>query len=78
MYSRISLVLNDKEVCVKRRKAYQSKTLLDFSKDHKFKLYGENVDDATIKIQIKRSTSPLQKSKKILFKYFAKIKMKLF
>lgn len=46
----------------KRRKAYQTKSLLDFSKDHKFKLNGENIEDHMIRIQIKRATSPLQKS----------------
>ena len=63
MYSKITLLQHSKEVTVKRRKkAYHNKTMVDFSKDHKFKLNGENVDDFAIKIQIKRSTSPLQRS----------------
>ena len=66
LYSRISLLHKDKEVIIKRRKAYQSKALLDFSKDHKFKLNGENLDDLSIKIQIKKSAPPLQKSKSLL------------
>ena len=37
--------------------------MLDFSKDHKFKLHAENVNDFSLKIQIKRSAPPLQKSK---------------
>ena len=37
--------------------------MLDFSKDHKFKLDAENVNDFSLKIQIKRSAPPLQKSK---------------
>ena len=60
----------------RRKKAYHNKTMVDFSKDHKFKLNGENVDDFAIKIQIKRSTSPLQRSESreetflILFRMF--------
>ena len=37
--------------------------MLDFSKDHKFKLDAENVNNFSLKIQIKRSAPPLQKSK---------------
>ena len=63
MYSKITLLQHSKEVTVKRRKkAYHNKTMVDFSKDHKFKLNGENVDDFAIKIQIKRSTLPLKRS----------------
>ena len=63
MYSKITLLQHGKEATVKRRKkGHHNNTMVDFSKDHKFKLIGENVDDFAIKIQKKRSTSPLQRS----------------
>ena len=38
------------------KKCFKTKTMIDFSKDHKFKLQGEAVDDYQIAIEIKRSS----------------------
>ena len=62
LYSKCSLISKGRELVVKRHKAFQSKTMLDFSEDHKFKLNAEHVNDFSLKIQIKRSAPPLQKS----------------
>ena len=64
LYSKISLHLRDEQVACRKRKCYKTKTLLDFSEDHKFKLQGESLDDYHLKIEIKQSASLLYKSKK--------------
>ena len=69
MYSKVVLLQKNKEVVSRRKKAYRTKTMVDFSKDHKFELNGENVDDFSIKIQIKCSSPPFQKSKSNFYLY---------
>ena len=63
LYSKITLLLKDKQVASQKRKCYKTKTMLDFSKDHNFKLQGEALDDYQVKIEIKSTTPPLHKSK---------------
>ena len=63
MYSKTSLFFNNEEVASKKRKCLNTKEMLDFSKEHKFKLDGELLDDFNIKVEIKRGTSILYKSK---------------
>ena len=69
MYSKVVLLQKNKEVVSRRKKAYRTKTMVDFSKDHKFELNGENVDDFSIKIQIKCSSPPFKKSKSNFYLY---------
>ena len=67
LYSKITLLLKDEKVGCEKRKCYKMKTMLDFSKDHNFKLQGEALDDYQVKIEIKSTTPPLHKSKQSSF-----------
>ena len=62
LFSKSTLFYQTKKVISKRRKCFQTKSMLDFSTEHKFKLGGEALDDFSIKIEIKSSTSLLKKS----------------
>ena len=62
LYSKTSLYFKNEKVSSKKRSCFKTKTMLDFSKEHKFKLGGEALDDFHIKIQLKSSTQILQKS----------------
>ena len=53
----------NKEVSSKRKKSYQTNSMLDFSEDLKFKLGGEPLSDYHVRIEIKSSTTLLHKSK---------------
>ena len=63
LYSKITLHLRNKEVSSKRKKSYQTNSILDFSEDLKFKLGGEPLSDYHVRIEIKSSTTLLHKSK---------------
>ena len=63
MYSKTSLCFKNEEVASKKRNCLNTKKMLDFSKEHKFKLDGEMMDDFHIKVEIKRETNILHKSK---------------
>ena len=63
LFSKSTLFYQTKKVISKRRKCFQTKSMLDFSTEHKFKLGGETLYDFCIKIQIKSSTQLLKKSK---------------
>ena len=62
LYSRTSLVFKNEEVATKKKRCFKMKNLLDFSKEHKFKLDGESLSDFHINIELKNSTQILQKS----------------
>ena len=62
LFSKSTLFYKTKKGISKRRKCFQTKSMLDFSTEHKFKLGGEALDDFSIKIQIKSSTPLLKKS----------------
>ena len=55
LYSKITLHLRNKEVSSKRKKSYQTNSMLDFSEDLKFKLGGEPLSDYHVRIEIKSS-----------------------
>ena len=75
LYSKITLRLKNKEVACRRKKCFKTKTMIDFCKDHKFKLQGEAMDDYQVSIEIKRSNTILTKSKiyHIYSKYITKL-----
>ena len=63
-YSKITLLLNGRELKVKKKKARLVKEMIDFPKEFKFKLNGENVMDFELRVQIKKSSLlPMQRSK---------------
>ena len=62
LFSKSTLFYKTKKVISKRRKCFKTRSMLDFSTEHKFKLGGEALDDFCIKIQIKGSTPLLKKS----------------
>ena len=62
MYSKISLLHQNDVISKQRKKAYCTRNLLDFSMDHKFRLGGEALGEFQLKIEIKQTTPPLQKS----------------
>ena len=61
----IITIYQTKKVISKRRKCFKTRSMLDFSTEHKFKLGREALDDFCIKIQIKSSTTFLKKSMRI-------------
>ena len=66
LYSKITLLLEDKEVCSKKQnKCFQNEHILDFSQEHRFKIIKDDIEKYAIKIQIKRSQSFGVKSKYI-------------
>ena len=63
LYAKTSLYFKNEEVGYKKRNCFKAKNLLDFSKEHKFKLNGENLDNFHIKVELKNPTQLFQKSK---------------
>ena len=62
-YSKVIMLQHGKETQIERKKASKENNLLGFSKEHKFKLNGESLDDTKFLIQIKKGTSFLQRSR---------------
>ena len=64
LYSKITLLLNGRELKVKKKKARLVKKMIDFPQEFRFKLNGENVMDCELRVQIKKSSLlPMQRSK---------------
>ena len=64
LYYKITLLLNGRELKVKKKKARLVKKMIDFPQEFRFKLNGENVMDCELRVQIKKSSLlPMQKSK---------------
>ena len=55
----------DKWIYSKKNKRYTNKKMIDFSKDHKYKLNGEDISQFKVEIEIKTSTPLWNKSKKM-------------
>ena len=71
MYSKTCLFFKDKEIDSRKKNCFKAKNLLDFSKEHKFKVEGESLSDFHIKIELKNCTQIFQKSK-FLIEFFCK------
>ena len=57
--------MDSKELVSKKQsKCFQNEHILDFSKEHKFKISKDLIEKYTIKIQIKKATNFGVKSKK--------------
>ena len=68
MYSKITLLMDSKELLSKKQnKCFQNEDILDFSKEHKFKISKDLIENYIIKIQIKKTTNFGVKSKKLKY-----------
>ena len=63
VYSKVTVSLRNKDVKSKKGKSDNTNSMLNFSTENKFKLGGESLIDFKVKVQLKRSTPMLQKSK---------------
>ena len=63
LYSKTSLYFRNEEVASKKRNCFNTKKKLDFRKKQDFKIDGESLDDFHIKVEIKRGSNILHKSK---------------
>ena len=62
-YSKITMIQNDLETQIERKKAQKRNNVLDFAKEHKFKLNGESLVVTKFVIQIKKGTCFIKRSK---------------
>ena len=66
IHSKVSMFYEDNMIYSKKNNSYKNKRLIDFSKDHKYKLNGESISQFKVEIEIKTSTPLWEKSKKML------------
>jgi hypothetical protein len=64
LYASISLVVDSNVlICKKRSSCFQNNQILDFSKEHQFKINKSMLEKYEIKIEIKKTTTIGVKSK---------------
>ena len=63
IYSKVSIIINNKKYS-KKHNGYilKNSEIIDFSKDHLFKLNSESIDSFKVEIEIKHSSSIWTKS----------------
>ena len=63
IYSKVSIIINDKKYS-KKHNGYilKNSEIIDFSKDHLFKLNNESIESVKVEIEIKHSSSIWTKS----------------